>query len=87
MSGGPRSTADLLAAWARGITRDEQLSLDAVYQTIQEAIRRAQKVPASIDRRCLLNCVERLEEAEHWALQALRVAIDRDDQARDQEGA
>lgn len=83
---GPRSVADLLAAWSRGLTVDEHQSLSVLYTAIAEAIRRGQKVPASIDRRCMALCVDRLEEAEHWALQAVRIAVDRCDREREEGG-
>ena len=80
---GPRAVSDLLAAWTRGLTNNEHESLNVLYQAIAEAIRRGQKVPPSIDRRCMALVVQKLEEAEHWALQALRIAVDREDVARD----
>jgi hypothetical protein len=59
------------------LTADEHEALSAVHDVIAEAIRRAQKVPSSIDRRCMALVVTKLEEAEHWALQARRLAADR----------
>lgn len=85
---GPRLAADILAAWARGagpgdgLTLDECESITALALAIGDAIRRAQKVPGSIDRRCMALVVTKLEEAEHWALQAIRVAVDRADADR-----
>lgn len=87
---GPRLAADILAAWARGaspsggLTLDECESTTALLLSIADAIRRAQKVPASIDRRCMALVVTKLEEAEHWAIQSLRVAVERADELRDQ---
>lgn len=80
---GPRLASDILAAWSRNLTVDEYGAMAAVAQVIDDAIRRAQKVPATIDRRCMALVVTKLEEAEHWALAALRVAVDRADQQRD----
>lgn len=70
--------AELLAAWSGRLTADEHEALSAVHEVIAEAIRRAQKVPSSLDRRCLALVVTKLEEAEHWALQARRIAADRE---------
>jgi hypothetical protein len=75
---GPTSIQVLLDAWQSGLTHDEHLALGALHMAVAEAIRRAQKVPSTIDRRCMALVVTKLEEAEHWALQARRVAIDRD---------
>lgn len=83
MSSGPRAVSDLLTAWARGLTTNEHESLSVLYQAIAEAIRRGQKVPPSIDRRCMALVITKLEEAEHWALQAMRIAVDRCDRERD----
>ena len=75
---GPRSLEELLAAWSTGLSVNEHQSLSVLYQAIAEAIRRGQKVPPSIDRRCMALVVTKLEEAEHWALQAARIAADRE---------
>jgi hypothetical protein len=74
---GPRAISDLLAAWSARLTSDENESLGALHDAVAEALRRAQKVPGSIDRRCMALVVTKLEEAEHWALQARRIAGDR----------
>lgn len=76
---GPRAIAELLEAWSSKLTTNEHESLAALHDVIAEAIRRAQKVPPSIDRRCMALVVTKLEEAEHWALQARRVASERED--------
>ena len=68
----------LLEAWGGALTLDEALALGAVHDVIAEAIRRAQKLPPSIDRRAAALVVTKLEEAEHWALEARRIAVDRD---------
>ncbi len=82
---GPRAISDLLVAWARGMSTDEYSSLTVTNDAIAEAIRRAQKVPSSVDRRCMALVVTKLEEAEHWALQAMRIAVDREDARRDED--
>lgn len=73
----PVSIQELLACWDGKFTPDEHLSLSVVHEVIAEAIRRAQKVPASIDRRCMALVVTKLEEAEHWALEAHRIGASR----------
>jgi len=74
---GPTAIQQLLDAWQHGLTNDEHVALCAVHDAVAEAIRRAQKVPASVDRRCLALVVTKLEEAEHWTLQARRLATER----------
>lgn len=73
-----RLTEELLAAWSGWLTNEEHETLRLVHNVIAEAIRRAEKVPGSIDRRCMALVVTKLEEAEHWALQARRIAADRE---------
>ncbi len=80
---GPRAMSDLLAAWARGLTTDEHEALAALHNAIAEAIRRAQKLPATLDRRSAALVVTKLEEAEHWALDVRRQAVDRCDRERE----
>jgi hypothetical protein len=75
---GPRAITDLLAAWSTGLSTNEHESLGALHDVIAEAIRRGQKIPPSIDRRCMALVITKLEEAEHWALQARRIAADRE---------
>lgn len=77
---GRRAIADLQAAWSERLTGDEHECLSVLHDAIAEAIRRAQKVPSTIDRRCMALVVTKLEEAEHWALQARRIAADREPQ-------
>jgi hypothetical protein len=74
---GPRSMDELLAAWRQRLTHNENESLSALADAVAEAIRRAQKLPPSIDRRCAALIVTKLEEAEHWSFQAWRLAVDR----------
>jgi hypothetical protein len=74
---GPTAIERLLEAWGGRLTVNEAVDLGALHDQIAEAIRRAQKVPASIDRRCMALVVTKLEEAEHWALEARRIAADR----------
>ena len=69
---GPTAIQRLLEAWGGRLPVDEAVALGALHDIIAEAIRRAQKVPATIDRRSLALVVTKLEEAEHWALQARR---------------
>jgi len=73
---GPTAITELLAAWQTDLTNDEHLALCVLHDAIAEAIRRAQKVPATIDRRSMALVVTKLEESEHWALQARRREID-----------
>ena len=73
---GPRSIQSVLARMSY-IRYDDYLALEALHQAVAEAIRRAQKIPSTVDRRCMALVVTKLEEAEHWALQARRLADDR----------
>jgi hypothetical protein len=70
---GARSAADILATWARGLSDPELGAMALLLQNITVCIERARQAPPSIDRRCLALCITKLEEAEHWALQAVRV--------------
>jgi hypothetical protein len=82
---GPRLAADILAAWSRNLSVEEYAALSELAELVGQAIRRTQQVPATVDRRCMALVVTKLEEAEHWTLAALRVAVDRADRQRDQE--
>jgi hypothetical protein len=81
---GPVAIQRLLEAWGGFLTLDEAVALGTLHDIIAEAIRRAQKVPATIDRRCLALVVTKLEEAEHWAIEARRREFDHRAQAAEQ---
>ena len=74
---GPRAIDELLWLWKGRLTHNEAEALGALHDAVAEAIRRAQKLPPSIDRRAAALIVTKLEEAEHWALEARRIAADR----------
>jgi hypothetical protein len=78
----PHLIRELLQAWARGLPADEHGHLDNLLGHIAHAIDATKVVPVSLDRRCLALVVTKLEEAEHWALAAMREAVDRADRKR-----
>lgn len=49
-----------------GLTLDELRALDAASAPLVDAIRRAQKLPATLDRDAIALLVNKLEEAEFW---------------------
>lgn len=70
-----RRVDELLEAWATGIvklTNDELTRVERVLEAIAEARARAHQVPATVDRRSLALVHTKLDEAEHWALEAMR---------------
>jgi len=71
----PRHVHELLELWrASGSLAPWHQELAALLVSLDDSLRRAQKVPQGVDRRCMALVVTKLEEAEHWALHALRVS-------------
>lgn len=78
----PHLIRELEQAWLKGVPVDEAHSLHALLADIERALASTKISPASLDRRCLALVVTKLEEAEHWALAAMREAVDRADHKR-----
>lgn len=83
---GPRAVGELLEVWLRGLPQHEARSLNELSIAIRFAMVKAQELPPSINSRCRDMINTRLEESEHWALAALRAAVDRNDQVPPEEG-
>jgi hypothetical protein len=81
---GPRAVSELLEVWLRGLPLHESGILRALALAIAQAKGVAAELPPSIDRRCRDLIGTKLDEAEHWALAALRAAVDRADRQREQ---
>lgn len=79
---GPRAVSELLEVWLRGLPLHESGILRALALAIAQAKGCASELPPSIDRRCRELIATKLDEAEHWALAALRAAVDRADRER-----
>ena len=84
---GPRAVQELLAIWTSRATVDEERAIRVLCACITNTLEEARNQTSPLDRRCLALVITKLEEAEHWALQALRIIVDRTERARDQGGS
>jgi hypothetical protein len=79
---GPRAVKDLLAVWLAGLPMHEMRAFNDLSLALAFAKEKAELLPPSIDRRCAALINTKLDEAEHWMLNALRAAVDRSDRER-----
>jgi hypothetical protein len=79
---GPRSSRELVDVWLRGLPMHESRALNDLALAIAFAKEKAELLPPSIDRRCAALVNTKLDEADHWAMDAMRAAVDRNDQAK-----
>jgi predicted DNA-binding transcriptional regulator YafY len=77
---------ELIEVWLRGLPQHEAGALTELSIAIRFAMVKAQELPPSLNSKCRDMINTRLEESEHWMLAALRAAVDRNDQARAEEG-
>jgi hypothetical protein len=80
---GPRAVQDLIAVWLAGLPMHEMRAFNDLALSLAFAKEKAESLPPSIDRRCASLINTKLDEAEHWALAAMRAAVDRTDRERD----
>lgn len=76
------SLAVLLREWVQLMPRDEGHALVQVYAWIHSAMEQARSAPSTLDRRAIALTITKLEEAEHWVLECMRVAVDREVEAK-----
>lgn len=72
-----RRVDEILEAWARGmslVTVDECHAVDELLEAIAAARARARAMPGTLDGRSLALIATKLDEAEHWAHQVVRIA-------------
>jgi hypothetical protein len=77
---------DLIAVWLAGLPMHEMRAFNDLALSLAFAKQKAESLPPSIDRRCAALINTRLDEAEHWALAAMRAAVDRADREEWVEG-
>jgi hypothetical protein len=70
---------DLIAVWLAGLPVHESRAFTNLGLALAFAKEKAESLPPSIDRRCASLINTKLDEAEHWALAAMRAAVDRAD--------
>jgi len=74
---------ELIDTWSSALPEIEAASLGEILQEIQRALAFARSAPATLDGRTRALIVTKLEEAQHWALTCLRLAVERERKARD----
>lgn len=79
---GPRAVQDLIAVWLAGLPMHEMRAFNDLGLALAFAKQKAESLPPSIDRRCAALINTKLDEAEHWALAAMRAAVDRADRVQ-----
>ena len=79
---GPRAVKDLISVWLSGLPMHESRAFTELAVSLSLAKDKATSLPPSIDRRCAALINTKLDEAQHWMLDALRAAVDRSDRER-----
>lgn len=69
---------EVVCAWASRLPSIEGQSLLETIAQIQRATDFARNAPATLDGRARSLVITKLEEAEHWALHCLRLAVIRE---------
>jgi hypothetical protein len=72
---GPVSARQLLATWQLGLPLDQAQALELLLGRVDAAIQAARASPATLHSDSLALVITHLEEAEHWAMVAVRSAL------------
>lgn len=68
------STADIMARLAPLLTLDELEGACKLSMAINHAIKCTQELPSTLDARARALVVTKLQEADHWCLELIRIA-------------